>query len=336
MIAFAHPLALLALPLALTPFLRRWLASAPVPRLDLRTGGEAPWTDRLLKAVGVVGITALILGLAKPHLPGGTRPHQGHGANLVLLIDRSFSMDDSFAGRAPNGDEESKSAAARRLLFEFIEKRPDDRIGVAGFSTAPMQVLALTQSRSAIAAAIAALGERGLSQTDVGRGLAMAMDMFDEAAAPDSRAVVMVSDGAGVIARETQEALQALARRNGVRLYWLYLRTAGAKGIFEIPRPGEADTPQLRPERHLHIFLQRLGVPYRAFEADSPEAVDEAIQAIGDLESRPILTLRPLPRRDLAWIFYGLAALMAGVLAAARRLERAYAPRSSAPTEIRP
>lgn len=335
-LAFADPLALLALPLALLPLLRRWLAAAPAPRLDLRTGGAAPWIDRLLKAAGVAAIGALVVGIAGPYRPGGSRPHQGVGANLVLLIDRSFSMDDSFAGRAPSGAEESKSAAARRILFDFIAKRPDDRIGVAVFSTAPMQVLALTQSRSAIAAAVGALDERGLSQTDVGRGLALAMAMFDEASAGGSRAVVMVSDGAGVVSREVQETLQALARRNEIRLYWLYLRTAGAKGVFEPPGPGEADTPQLRPERHLHMLLQRLGVPYRAFEAEGPEAVDEAIREIGELEAHPIRTLRPTPRRDLGWIAFALAALAAGALAAARKLERGLAPRRPAPLTVKP
>ena len=335
-LAFLQPWVLLALPLALTPLLKRWLAEAPAPRLDLRTGGEAPWIDRLVKAAGVLAFAALIFGISGPYLPGGSRPHQGIGANLVLLIDRSLSMEDSFAGRAPNGDEESKSAAARRILFEFIEKRPDDRIGVAAFSTSPMQILALTQSRPAIAAAIAALGEPGLSQTDVGRGLALALGMFDDAAAGGSRAVVMVSDGAGVISREVQETIHALSTREGARLYWLYLRTAGAKGIFEAPGPGERDTPQLRPERHLHMFLQRLGIPYRAFEADSPEAIDEAVDEIDKLEVRPILTTRPTPRRDLAWIFFALAALAAGVLTAARRLERPLAPWRPAPPRIAP
>lgn len=332
MIGLDQPAVLFALPVAMVPFFRRWLRSSSVPRLDLRPDdGASRFVDRCLTLAGVIGLAALVLGLAGLHLRGGSVPHQGMGTNLVLLIDRSSSMDETFAGRAPSGDEESKSAAARRILLDFIAQRPDDRVGIAAFSTAPLEVLPLTQSQSAVEAAIAALDERGLSQTDVGRGLALAMGMMDDATVTGSRAVLLVSDGAGVIAPEVQEVLALLAAQQEVNLYWLYLRTEGAKSIFEAPAPGEPDDPRVRPERHLHLFLQRLGQPYRAFEADSPDAVAEAVEEIGKLESRPILTEHPVPRRDLAWLVYLLAALLAGFLALARWLERPFAPRAPLP-----
>ncbi|MEI2385770.1 vWA domain-containing protein [Breoghania sp. JC706] len=344
MIAFTHPLVLLALPLAVLPLVRRWLQERDLPRLDLRpTNPASAVIDRGLTACGVLAISALIVALAEPCLRGGSETYTGIGTNLVLLIDRSSSMEETFAGRAPGSaqgaqsdtEEESKSAAARRILSEFIAGRPDDRIAIAAFSTAPMEVLPLTNSRSAVAAAISALDERGLSQTDVGRGLALALGMMDDATVTGSRAILMVSDGAGVIAPEVQQALETLARRQPVNLYWLYLRTQGAKSIFEVPAPGEADTPHLRPERHLHLFLQRLGIPYRAFEAESPDAVLQAIEAIGKLEQRPIVTERPVPRRNLAWLGFALAAVCAGLLGLARWLERSYAPRAPLPLLVR-
>ena len=330
MIGFAWPAALFALPLALLPLVIRWLRTSAVPRLDLRAV-EGRAIGPLLVALALLTPAALILGLAQPYLRGGSVAYRGIGTNLVLLIDRSSSMDDTFAGRSPQGGDESKASAARRILLDFIARRPDDRIGIAAFSTAPMLVLPMTESRTAIAAAVAALAEPGLSQTDVGRGLTLAMEMADEASASDSRAVVLVSDGAAVIAPEVQTALRNLAARRQVNIYWLYLRTKGAKGIFEVPEPGQADTPHLRPERHLHIFLQSLGLPYHAFEADSPGAVEDAVTEIGRMESRPILTRRPVPRRDLAWACYLLAFLCCAALAAARWLERRYAPRRPAP-----
>lgn len=330
MIGFAWPPALFALPLLLLPLVIRWLRASAVPRLDLRAV-EGRAVGPLLVALAMLAPAALILGLAQPYLRGGSTAYRGIGTNLVLLIDRSSSMDDTFAGRSPQGGDESKAAAARRILLDFIARRPDDRIGIAAFSTAPMLVLPMTESRTAITAAVAALAEPGLSQTDVGRGLTLAMGMAHEASASDSRAVVLVSDGAAVIAPEVQTALRNLAARRQVNIYWLYLRTKGAKGIFEVPEPGQADTPHLRPERHLHIFLQSLGLAYHAFEADSPGAVEDAVTEIGRMESRPILTRRPVPRRDLAWACHLLASLCCAALAAARWLERRYAPRRPAP-----
>ena len=331
MIGFGLPYALAALPLALLPLLARWLRADRVPRLDLRPAdGASRAVDIGLTALGMITIAALVLGISDPFLKGGTVSYRGNGTNLVLLIDRSSSMDDTFAGRAPNGNEESKSTAARRILQEFIQQRPDDRIGIAAFSTAPLEVLPMTVSRNAINAAIAAQDERGLSQTDVGRGLALAMEMMRDASSMGSRAVVMVSDGAGVISAEVQDMLRELAAEQRINLYWLYLRTVGAKSIFDDGAPGESNTPQTRPERHLHLFLQRLGITYRAFEAESPEAVEQAVEEIGKMEARPILTERVLPRRDLDWICYLLAAVAAGGLTLARWLERPSAPRRPA------
>lgn len=336
MIGFDMPWLVVGLPLVLLPLLRRWLVASDLPRSDLRLrGAGGSIVDAGLVATGMLAIAALLTGLAGPYLRDGTQAQIGFGTNLVLLIDRSSSMDETFAGRAPSGDEESKSAAARRILLDFVDRRPDDRIGIAVFSTAPLQTLPLTHSRSAVRAAIGALEERGLSQTDVGKGLALAMGMMDDVTATGSRAIMMVSDGAAVIAPAVQEALAHLAARQEVNIYWLYLRGKGAKSIFEIPPPGTPDNPQLRPERHLHLFLQRLGQPYRAFEVENPDAVSRAVDEIGKLETRPIQTEHAIPRRDLDWIAYLIAALAAGVLAAARWLERPYAPRAPSPLLLR-
>lgn len=332
MIAFDLPQVLILLPLALLPLGARWLRSSDVPRLDLRPAdGASVAIDRILTATGIIAIAALIIGISDPYLKGGTVTYSGKGTNLVLLIDRSTSMDDTFAGRTPDGTEESKSAAARRILQDFIAHRPDDRIGIAAFSTAPIQVLPMTTNRDAIAAAIDAQAERGLSQTDVGRGLALSMDMMRDASVLGAHAIVMVSDGAAVIAPKVQEQLREMALEQEVSLYWLYLRAVGDRSIFDKPAPREADTPQSRPERHLHIFLQRLGIPYRAFEAESPEAVQEALNEIGKLEAKPIFTERSVPRRDLDWLCYLIAALAAALLTAARWFERPFATIQPAP-----
>ncbi|MFX6622253.1 VWA domain-containing protein, partial [Acinetobacter baumannii] len=83
-----------------------------------------------------------------------------------LLLDRSSSMDDSFAGRPPDGDEDTKSATARRLLVQLLARRPHDRVGIVAFSTAPMPVLPITDQRAAVLAAINAIDRPGLAYTD--------------------------------------------------------------------------------------------------------------------------------------------------------------------------
>lgn len=324
-----HPLVLVLLALAVVPLFARGRRASPHPGID-----EVP-RDAVSRAVSIglaavacLAVVATVLGLAGVGLAERTVARVGTGADIVLLIDRSSSMDNSFADRAPTGEEESKSAAARRLLKDFVARRPDDRIGVAAFSTAPMLVVPLTDRHDAVAAAIDPIDRPGLAYTDVGRGLAMALSVATEGSGEAARAIVLVSDGAAVIDRKVQERLRAAFARDPAHLYWLFLRSKGAPGIADGPREGIPDTPQALPERHLDKFLKSLGVPYRAFEAESPEAVADAIAEIDKLESRPLGIVERVPRRDLSALAYWVAAAMAAILVLAKLVERPFVARA--------
>jgi mxaC protein len=320
-----HPLVLALLVLALLPFaatvfVRRGIPAATLVPDDIVSKAMSAG----LHMAGAVAMVALVLGLAGLHRREQAIARQGTGAHLVLLLDRSSSMDNSFVDRAPTGDQEAKSVVAKRLLADFVTRRPQDRIGVAAFSTSPMPVLPLTDHHAVVRAAIAAIDRPGLAFTDVGRGLALALSSFADDTDETSRAILLVSDGAALIDRRVQEALRDSVARTPVHLYWLFLRSRGSKGIFEVPPPGE-DTPQANPERHLHLFLQSLGVPYEAFEATSPRAVEQAIAEIDRQETRPITYVERVPRRDLARTAFAIAAAAVGLLLAAKLAERTLA-----------
>ncbi|MGO1765909.1 hypothetical protein CAP48_14280 [Advenella sp. S44] len=315
-IAVDFPYMLLLLPGSLLPFFLRprrvsgwpWLGTAGSDRLS-----EA--VDILLRILGFLALLVLILCLAGLHMKGGSIQKLGTGAHMVLLIDRSSSMNSSFDGDIPSGEEESKAAAAKRLLKGFAKQREQDRIGMVAFSTMPMYVLPLTDNSQAVDAAINAIDRPGLSYTDIGRGLAMALSQFDEDNDPlASRVIFLVSDGAAVVDMRVQNALkQALALRP-IRLYWLFLRTPGSPGIGDMPSDPDKDTPQAMPERHLDIFFKSLGVPYRAFEAENVEEVAEAIAEIDKQEKAPLQYTEHIPRRDLSGYLSGLAAVILAVL----------------------
>lgn len=328
-----HPSVLVLLLLALLPLFASIFWRGGIPSITLAPDDPVSRiVSAGLRLAGAVAVLALVLGIAGLHRREQSVVREGTGAHLVLLLDRSSSMDNSFADRAPTGDQESKSAAAKRLLAEFVERRPHDRIAVAAFSTSPMPVLPLTDHHEVAQAAIDAIDRPGLAFTDVGRGLSLAFSYFADDTDESSRAVLLVSDGAALIDRRVQEALRDAVARTPVHLYWLFLRSRGSKGIYDVPAPGE-DTPQSNPERHLHLFLQSLGVPYRAFEATSPQAVAEAIAEIDRQETRPIRYVERIPRRDLARPAFLVAGAAVVLLVAAKAAER---PLRSAATRPAP
>lgn len=329
-LAVTYPALLLLLPLAFLPLIFPSQRTDAYPSLAaLAADPISTAVDAGLRAAGAIAIAGLVLGLAGPVRLGQSIERLGEGANIALLFDRSASMNDSFAGRPPTGEEESKSAAAERFLTQFVASREHDRFGVAAFSTAPMFVLPLSDHKEATIGAINAIKLPGLALTDVGRGLAMALTMQENdilsAHGDDSglgtRAIVLVSDGAAVIDGKVQEKLRAAFLKRPLHLYWIFLRTEGSRGINDLPRDGDNDTPFAMPERHLNLFFQSLKIPYQAFQAENPAAVGEAIAAIDKLERSPIRYVERIPQQDLSTYAYGAAFLALLFLLAAKLAE---------------
>lgn len=318
----SYPWVLLLLPLAALPWLQMPLDKRDHPSVaDIPADSLSRVLQISLAMAGSVVILATLLGIADLHRIEHSIPRVGTGAHLVLLLDRSKSMDNTFAGRRADGDEESKADAARRLLSEFIQKREHDLFGVAAFSTTPLYVLPLTDRREATQAAVDTLATPGLAYTNVGDGLKLALSYYRDLPMTGSRAIVLVSDGAATIDFRTQEKLRQYFPELGVRLYWVFLRTSGDRGPFDEPENEHEDTPEAMPERHLHKFFQTLDVPYSAYEAENPEALEQAILQIARLENEPLVIQEKVPRVNLAYLCYALALGALLLLLSAKLLE---------------
>ncbi|BCX82536.1 mxaC protein [Methylomarinovum caldicuralii] len=310
LLGFSHPLWLAALALALIPYVYGGRHPIPYPALawmprDERFSHLEGWR-RLLTAAF---LAALAIALAGPYLKAQKVPRLGRGAHIVLTIDRSSSMNEDFSGHYLSGDAQgSKSAAARRLLLEFVRRRPQDLFALVAFSTAPVHVLSLTQDRRAVEAAIEALGTRGRGVTNIAPGLMMALSEFGRQPATGARVILLVSDGGTHIEADTQERLRRAFQDLGVRLYWIYLRNPRSISVLHPPKRNLSETST--PEYFIHQFFQTLGIPYQVFEADNPAALAQAIETVGRLENRPLRYFEILPRRDLTPWAIALALLL--------------------------
>ncbi|MCR6667987.1 MAG: VWA domain-containing protein [Methyloversatilis sp.] len=216
------PLWLLALPLALLPLWPRrrhsldygcidWLPRDALGNAVLRGG-------RIAAALAIV---AAVLGLAGLAQPATEQQRTGRGAEIVIVLDRSRSMDEPLLpkGRQPSIDTtaEAKGKVARRLLAEFAARRPEDRYSLLLFSSSPMLVVPFTQHGDVVQAGIEAGGiGRGLSETDIGRALLAGAEQFDRRAYSGSRILLLVSDGAAQIDDEMRGKIRRAFERNRV------------------------------------------------------------------------------------------------------------------------
>jgi mxaC protein len=303
---FANPWALLLLPLALLPLLRR--------DRDALTFSYLPWLPpdplgRVLgfawRALALLAISATVLALAGPGRPETEVTQTGRGAEILVLMDRSRSMDDRLLPsdwrkldplnvRANLYRGEKKSKAARTLLSKFVAQRPDDRFSIMFFSKKPLDVVPFTQHDEVVQAGIAAgdVGP-GLSETEVGRALIAAAAKFDGRSYSGSRIILLVSDGGSHLDDVTQRRILAGMTRNRIALYWFYLRGYNAPAL-----DGKDPKRENTPEVSLHRFFKTLRTPYHAYETEVPEDLARAVADVGRQQNYPLDFVEQVPRLD--------------------------------------
>ena len=326
-----HGWVLALLALAALPVLRPLASAIPYSRVRLVPADPlSRRIDAALRAIGMIAIVSLVLAASGLHRPAYEVERIGHGAHMVLLLDRSTSMDRPFAGqRAANtvalGRRGSKGEVARELLAKFVAERRNDRFGMVVFSTFPIPVLRPTDHHEVVQASIAAgnMG-RGLAETDIGAGLEQALRYFEGKPYTGARIVVLVSDGAGEISRTPRLRIAHGMRRLRVSLYWIYIRSARGPVIFDSADTGRAAVAtEMTPERALHEFFSGMGSSYRAYTAESPADLERAIADVNRLQNLPVRYRETIGRRDLSGMCLAVAFSGLLVLVAAKLAERA-------------
>jgi mxaC protein len=322
----AHPWLLLLLPLAALPLLRSrtdalgfsnlaWLPRDPIGRL-------AGW---LWRALACLALASAIVALAGPGRSQMQVTRTGHGAEILVLMDRSRSMDekmmpsdwrtiDPLSRLAHLSRGQQKSAVARELLEKFVVQRPDDRFSLMLFSTRPMNVVPFTQHDEVVQAGIAAgAAGRGLSNTDAGRALLAGIAEFDHREYTGSRIILLVSDGGAFLTDPIRKLIRSGLQRNRISLYWIHLKSYNSP-----PLDSEGVRADAAPEVALHRFFTTLRTPYQVYEAEDPEGLAKAVAEVGRQQNFPLDFVEQFPRADYSRVFVAIAAVACALLIGGR------------------
>jgi mxaC protein len=263
----------------------------------------------ILKFIATLILITIIVGLSGPHSQQREIEKTGIGAQIGLVLDRSASMDDPFAGNDQTKVGEIKSAAAARLIIEFVQSRANDMIGMVTFSNSAMYVLPLTDNKNAIISAVRATAGNALFQTNIGSGLTTGAELFNKVPDSGSRAVILLSDGGGRIDAATQEKIKDWFGRLKISLYWIVLRQPGGMSIFNTSFKPRDDDP-LPPQIELNEFFKSLNSPFQAYEAEDPKTLQKAIEDINQKERKPIKYFEKIPGQDYSTHCFITAALL--------------------------
>lgn len=305
---FANPfMLLLALPLAFAAWrlLRRarrhGLKFPAIARLPAKAAG---WRAKVASATPfmmLVGLAMLVAAAARPRTPLAHERKSVDAIAIAIAVDVSGSMD--ALDLTPKGVQYSRDttrlAVVKKLFAEFVEKRPDDLIGLVTFGGYASTRSPLTADHDALlnvlrgveipSVAIDATG-RAIAQdeqmTAIGDGLATALARLKDAK-PKSKIVILLSDGvSNTGAVEPDEAAKAAAKL-GVKVYAIGVGTRSRRtpifGRDFFGRTAIQYADMTFDEKQLKSIASATGGMY--FPVNDRDSLENALAEIDQLET---------------------------------------------------
>ena len=195
----------------------RFSSSAIIPT------GKMPIKAKLRHFIFVfrlLGISAFIIVLARPQSQSTWKDIKSEGIDIIMSLDVSYSM--LAKDFKPN-----RLEAAKDVAKEFVDQRPEDRIGLVIFGGEAFTQCPLTTDHNIIKNMFSDLEAGMLSEgTAIGLGIADAVARIKESKAK-SKVVILLSDGVSNVGEITPLTAAEIAKTFGVRVYTIGVGTRG-------------------------------------------------------------------------------------------------------------
>ena len=315
-------LALLALPLIFWLRSRRKVPVLLVPFAAAWHRPSLAAPSRWPVALAFLGVTSLVFALARPQKVEDRREVRSQGYDIMLAVDLSTSMYAEDYER--NGEPINRLQAVKPVLQAFIERRPNDRIGVVLFSGRAYTMAPLTFDHDWLSRQLGRVRIGMIEDgTAIGDGLGVALTRLEQAQRDSDGKrigafVVLLTDGANNRGALQPEQAAELARARGIPVY-----TIGAGRDGYVPMPVFDDKGRRVMTRRMLSDLDETGLRKIAeatggkfFRAVDNDTTERAFQAIDRAQKVEFQAKSFLVTTELFWWFAapGLAALMLSAL----------------------
>jgi Ca-activated chloride channel family protein len=280
---------------------RRGIRFSALARLPSRSAG---WRARVAAATPYIllaGLALLTLAAARPRTSLAREKKSVDAIAIAMTVDVSGSMD--ALDLTPKGERFSRQttrlAVVKKLFAEFVEKRPDDLIGLVTFGGYAATRSPLTADHAALlnvlkgveipSIALDAQGNaisRDEQMTAIGDGLATALARLKDAK-PKSKIVILLSDGvSNTGAVEPDEAAKAAAKL-GIKVYAIGVGTRSRRtpifGRDFFGRETIQYADMTFDERQLKSIAKTTGGTY--FPVNDRDSLENALDEIDALET---------------------------------------------------
>lgn len=168
----------------------------------------------------MLALSCIIVALARPQTKYDETQTEGEGIDIVLCIDVSGSMTSQDF--TPN-----RMEAAKKVAEDFVNNRPNDRIGVVIFAGESFTQCPLTTDHAVLISQISQI-RNGLLEdgTALGSGLATGVDRLRSSKAK-SKVIILLTDGVNNGGLIDPNTATEIAKAFHIKVYTIGVGTNG-------------------------------------------------------------------------------------------------------------
>ncbi|MBK7667822.1 MAG: VWA domain-containing protein [Sphingobacteriaceae bacterium] len=174
----------------------------------------------LVLVMRLMGVSLIILALARPQSRSSWKDIKTEGIDIVISMDISLSM--LAKDFKPN-----RLEVAKEVIIDFIDARPNDKIGLVIFSGEAFTQCPLTVDHKILKNMFPDIKAGMLDQgTAIGLGLADAVARIKDSKAK-SKVIILISDGVSNVGEIAPMTAGEIAKTYGLRVYTIGVGTKG-------------------------------------------------------------------------------------------------------------
>ncbi|WBX76399.1 VWA domain-containing protein [Tenacibaculum ovolyticum] len=175
----------------------------------------------LLYIFRLLALTCLIVALARPrNVAVSKKTKTNRGIDIVMAVDVSASM--LAKDLKPN-----RLEALKKVAIDFVNRRPNDRIGIVAYAGESFTKTPITSDKSIIKRTISEIKWGQLEGgTAIGMGLGSAVNRLKESKAK-SKIIILLTDGVNNAGFVDPKTATELAKGNDIKVYTIGIGTNG-------------------------------------------------------------------------------------------------------------
>jgi Ca-activated chloride channel family protein len=250
-----------------------------------KTTSFLPKLKPILYLLRLLALAAIIIALARPrNVSVSKKTKSNKGIDIVMAIDVSASM--LARDLKPN-----RLEALKKVAVNFVDRRPNDRIGIVVYAGESFTQTPITSDKSIIKRTISELKWGQLEGgTAIGMGLGSSVNRLKESKAK-SKVIILLTDGVNNTGNIDPRTATELAKELNIKVYTIGI---GTNGMADFPWSKDPRTGKLNfRKQQVEIdekLLQEIATATEGtyFRATDNESLKEIYAEIDTLEKTKI------------------------------------------------